>query len=330
VSARTEMMPRGTLRLGALVLPICVGLGACGAGVSDRIVARIDQTAITNIALDHWISVMNAGRAKSDPARQQDRALQYLISSRWLIDESASRGLTLSEQEVRQRVAARQASFPGGEAEFHKFLPGTHRNGADVEFEAKVELASSKLRQLIAGTAGDVTRTQVATYYERHRQLFVIPETRVTKHALRKKRWQAERLKREVESGKRDLTSTAQRTVGEATYTLSNPPGKRDELEVAVFAAKPYAVSNILALNGDYYLFQVIKVIPPVPQPLAQVQGAIKKQLAEAAQRRALAAFVKAWRTKWTGRTDCSAGYVVQKCRQYSGPLAPEDPLGLS
>ena len=330
------VVPSTTLRLCTLVLPICIGLGACGAGVSDSVVVQIGATAITKTTLHHWILVINAGRAVSDPAKGRDRALQqqaldYLISSEWLIGESASRGLTVSAQEVRQRVAGRRAaSFPGGEAELHKFLAVAHKNVADIEFEAKVELASSKLRQLIASTAGIVAGVQIATYYKRHRQFFVVPERRVAKFAGGNTIAAIEKLRREVESGRRDLTSAAQRKVGETSLTVPSHPNRQNPLERAIYAAKPNVVTKPVKMGNDYYLIEVVRVFPPVAQTLAQVAGTIRRHLVEEAQRRALARFVKTWRAKWIAKTDCRFGYMVQKCGRYDGPKAPEDPLSLN
>ena len=177
-----------------------------------------------------------------------------------------------------------------------------------------------------AGTAGNVTGVQIMTYYERHRQLFTIPEKRVAKFASRTSRSAIDKLKREVESGK-DLTSAAQRAVGEVTLTVSSPPNRRTPIEKAIYAAKPSVITNPTGMGTNYYLFKVVQIFPPTTQTLAQVEGTIRKQLVEEAQRRALAAFVKIWRAEWTAKTNCSAGYVVQKCRQYSGPRAPEDPF---
>lgn len=42
----------------------------------------------------------------------------------------------------------------------------------------------------------------------------------------------------------------------------------------------------------------------------------------EAAKQKALAAFVKAFRSKWTAKTECRAGYVVEDCRKYKPPKA--------
>ena len=42
----------------------------------------------------------------------------------------------------------------------------------------------------------------------------------------------------------------------------------------------------------------------------------------EAAKQKAFAAFVKAFRDRWTARTECRAGYVVEDCKQYKAPKA--------
>jgi hypothetical protein len=106
-------------------------------------------------------------------------------------------------------------------------------------------------------------------------------------------------------------------------------PGTR-AIRRAIFAAKPGVLVGPMLLNNLYAVFAVTRIVPRVVQPLTRVQGSIEMRLAEVQQRRTLAKFIKTWRSRWTARTDCHPGYVVQKCRQYTGPKAPEDPLALN
>jgi hypothetical protein len=98
----------------------------------------------------------------------------------------------------------------------------------------------------------------------------------------------------------------------------------------AIFAAKPGVLVGPMLLNNLYAVFEVTQILPRVVQPLARVQSSIETRLAEEQKRRTLAKFIKTRRSKWTARTDCHPGYVVQKCKQYSGPKEPEDPFTLS
>jgi hypothetical protein len=61
-----------------------------------------------------------------------------------------------------------------------------------------------------------------------------------------------------------------------------------------------------------------------------QVRRSIAASLAHERWVRALRIFIIAWRRKWTAKTDCQPGFVVQKCRQYRGPRFPGDPLALN
>jgi hypothetical protein len=71
-------------------------------------------------------------------------------------------------------------------------------------------------------------------------------------------------------------------------------------------------------------LFVIRRIEPEKLRPLSEVRGAIERKLLVPARRRAKEELVQAYRARWIGRTSCRAGYVVEKCRQYSGPRPPE------
>ncbi len=50
------------------------------------------------------------------------------------------------------------------------------------------------------------------------------------------------------------------------------------------------------------------------------------KGKSKAAQQKAFAAFVKAFRKKWAAKTECRAGYVVADCKQYKAPKPATTP----
>jgi foldase protein PrsA len=312
---------------------MCVG--GCGGGAEERVVARVGPAAITSGMVERWTSALAGGRVPSDQSRRQAlqaQALASLISAQWALGEAAADGIKLSGREVkRQFEKKRSASFPGGEAELKEFLKATGQRLSDIMFEAKAELASAKIRQLLASKESPITSAQIASYYGRHRQSFLIPERREIEVTNRKSEALAQAIKRQVASG--------------SSFASAARPFKRESIELSplaysasrgIDAALPRAVhfarANVLTgpvlVHGiDYYVFEVRRITPARQQTLAQVQGTISQQLAAEQQRRALAAFIAAWRRRWIARTSCAAGYVVQKCRQYSGAKTPEDPM---
>jgi hypothetical protein len=103
-------------------------------------------------------------------------------------------------------------------------------------------------------------------------------------------------------------------------------PARKKAIYRAVFAARPRVYVGPFHLNSYYVIFRITRITPRVLQPLARVASAIAKQLAEDEHRQALARFTKALWASWVGRTDCSAGYVVQECSQYRGARTEEQP----
>ena len=316
----------------AATLVAILGCAACGGGSSD-VVAQVGRYPITKTTLNHWMSVMAGGRVAPGQSKQRQalrqQVLGFLISSQWVIGEAADEGLKVSKQEIEQRFKAKKsASFPGGEAEFHEFLKATGQTTSDIMLEARAELASSKIRGTLTSKEPKITQAQIARYYSQNKQRFAIPERRELEITNRKSKVEADKLKREVESGKSFASVSGRESTKRPRHEA---PGYDATLERAVYAARPNVLTGPVKLRVDYYLFEVKQIIPGREQTLPEVQGSIEKQLATEQQRRTLAGFIKAWRTKWTARTDCHPGFVVQKCRQHnaSKTTPPEDPLTL-
>ena len=116
------------------------------------------------------------------------------------------------------------------------------------------------------------------------------------------------------------------RAPGTGTSTDPNP------LDRAIYSARLHALTGPVKINDDFYFFRVRKIVPGRYRPLSSVQAMIRLKGQTASQHRTLAAFVKAWRARWTAKTDCRAGYVVPKCRQYvPSPASPrENPYTLN
>jgi len=326
---------------------VTCGLSACEAGGRDPVVAQVGEGAITRTTLSHWMAVMapehvvpdaprftacihresaltlqSADGALAQECRQQywaleQRALGFLISSRWLIGEASDEGLNVSSREARRR--ARE----GNRARASGTTP------ADVTFTTKAELAAARIRQTVTIGEPNVTEAQIAAYYRlnirrfgrRERRYFDLVEGLASEAAARE-------VMQEVTRGRR-LSDIANHEWLDWPEIDDVRPTKR-VLKRAIFAARPHVLVGPLPLVGFYCFFEVTRIAPAVTQPLSRVHHAIQGQLARERRRRALARFVRAWRRRWIARTDCAPGYVIQKCRQYAGPRSPEDPMALN
>jgi foldase protein PrsA len=319
------MTPSRTWSCG-VVLAVVIASTGCGSGpVQDGIAAQVDHTTISDAMVDHWMSVIAGGRRVSSEANRQSlrqHALDFLISSEWLIDEADDRGLRISDADIARRLEEqRRTAFPGGEAEFKEFMHATGQRRADLVFEAEAELASAKIQQMLARKERQITRTQIARYYREENWRFVIPELREVEITNMKSAAAVDELRRELKLGKR-FASIAQLSAFEQARA-PDISSTEATLEKAIFSARPGVLTGPMRKRVDYFLFEVTRVRPTMQLTLDQARGKIRQQLAARQHQRTITEFSTAFKKKWRAKTNCSAGFVVQKCRQYMGRTVP-------
>jgi foldase protein PrsA len=318
------------------------GLAGCGG---QTVAVRVGSSVITTHAVAHWMAVMAPEHVVPDPpsytacaARERQlappsvwpgltrecrreyhtlerQALDFLISSAWLTGTVAEDGPRISDREVAARLRERAAPViaEGGDP-------------ADQQLAARTELAEAKIREGLAGSERMVSAAEIVSYYRAHRSRFLVPEKRYLDVENLKSMARALRIKREVAAGhSANYFSGVLHEVIEQPSRVSSETAK-DTVRSAILKARPDVLIGPL-LNGEYALVEVRRIVPARYRLLAQVRASIARRLAGEQQRATLSRFIGAWRTRWIAITDCQPGYVVQRCRQYTGPMAPEDPL---
>ena len=325
--------------LGALTVVI----SSCGATDRDPAVATIGRDAITAKVLLTWMTALAPEHFVPDPphyavcARRlaalafteanglamreeckrqyqslKGQALFVLITARWLIDEAANRGLSASKPEIATQM--QKASLAGSREE--------------RELQSSARLAAIKIRQAVLDEQAATTPTQVLAYYQRHIRQFAhaerraiaivenLPSFAAAAHLRRKLRpggHLAERSLQEVVTG-----------VGHVSSNTKNAVALR-----AIGEARPGALSQPVKLNGLWAIFEVTRIMPSYTSPFAQVKRELTVHLAHKLQEAVIAQLANVWRAKWTARTDCAAGYVIEVCRQYKGTVRPYNPFGI-
>ena len=264
-----------------------------------------------------------AALAAADPSPLDRRvALAALIRAQWLVQEAASRHLSISPGELRKQIDRDTRSIA---AEPRDHSGRARPNMAEIEQEARAQLASDEIRLSLFEGVPNATAAQVADYYRGHRSAYLIPERRYFYIDNLKSQAAALKVKAQVESGR----SFARMALGEErTSAESFIPG-REAIDRAILTAKPGVLSGPYLLSdvGDHSLFEVTKIVPSSYMPLSQVEHAIARQIVSALQRRVLAGFAKAWAARWKARTSCAPVYVIDQCRQYPSVGAPEQPF---
>jgi foldase protein PrsA len=271
-----------------------------------------------------------AAQLKSECEQQykslQQEVLGFLISSEWVIGEGNSLGVKVSDKEVEKQFATiKSQQFPKP-AEFEKFLATSGQTVSDLLLRVKLNLLSSKIQQHVVKAKGTPTEAQIAKYYNENKSRFGTPEKRNLRIVLTKTEAQAASAKKEVESGK-SFASVAKKVSIDPTSKakgglLSGVTKGQEEkaLDEAVFKAKKGVLSGPVKTPFGYYVFEVLSATTGSQQSLAQAKSSIKQQLTATQQQTALSKFVKEFKKKWTAKTECRTGYVVQDCKSYKAP----------
>jgi hypothetical protein len=283
------------------------------------------------------------------------RALQNLISGLWVRGWARELGVHVSIEELRDGLERGLARRYRTEAALHRFMSETGETIPDMLFSLQERLLDQGIWNKLNAEIGPVTNAKLVKYYAENRGQYHIGEQRDLEMVLTKKgAAAAARLKRELERGV-SYAAIAERLLPEQLPFMHH--GVVDGLEPqalgetsldhAVFSARPGVVVGPLRLdvgphfNGrseqviraidGYYLFTVTKVAPAHELSLAEVKPKLAPILPKLLEKRATAALVARLRPKWRALTNCAAGFVVLKCRQFKpAPGEPvEDPYTL-
>jgi hypothetical protein len=162
----------GTSAAGSAAVPSSPATSAASAQGSSSnadAVASVAGIPIAKSSYEHWLAVERAGGSTSNASH---RALSFLITSQWVIGEAAARKLSVSDTEVKQRLAQiEKQSFPKAGA-FEKFLAKADETEADLLARVKVELLESRIAsQVAAGKSGTQRKAVIASFepaFHRH------------------------------------------------------------------------------------------------------------------------------------------------------------------
>jgi foldase protein PrsA len=305
-------------------------LAACRGAADSVVVVRVGDRPISSATVDHWASVITRkgafGAARGEPrGTAKQRALAFLISSDWLIGEAADEGAPVPERAVDESLIDRE--YEG--AEFQKSLHATGQTVADVKLETSAELAIDAIREKLASRVSRFVppEREVVGFYGRHRALFHTPAARVTDLIEGQPSASvAAALARRLGSGRRFAEAAFRERIGRTPIYMSTPEKAR--AINTIFATRPGVIGRPVLINRGWVVFVVRQVIPARPQSFAQAHEEVVRRLEVLRMRRTAASFDRAYRARWSARTSCRPGYVVQGCLQSAQSLGSfEDPF---
>jgi peptidyl-prolyl cis-trans isomerase C len=224
--------------------------------------------------------------------------LDELIAITLLQQDAKAQGITASDQEVQQMVAARKQNFPNEEA-YKKALAQAGVTEAKLREQARDTIAVQKYVQTKLAPQATVSDQAAKDFYEKNkgqmqmperlhlRHIFVLVDPKAATPADREKAKQkAEGLLKRVQGGE-DFAKVA--------TEASDDPGSKSRggdiglvghgqtdpaFEAAAFALKkPNEMSPVVQSSFGYHILQLLERKEPSTVPYEQVKGRIEQML---------------------------------------------------
>jgi parvulin-like peptidyl-prolyl isomerase len=281
-------------------------------------------------------------KARTDAQLKQQCELQYkafkqqAISSliRRLQNEAEAKelGVTVSDSEVATQVKTREARQKeiAKSSRYPELGLAEARGTADLAEEVKSELLETriytKVREKFAKSR-PVSQSELEKYFNEHKQIYGQTERRSIVFVSTKTQSIAEAIAKEHSSG--GLMAAAAKHATKATPTTvacqhsSAAKGAQTSTIIeAICSAKTGALSGPVKMTSTYYVFEV-KSITPASQPsFASAKARIKELLTSQSSQEPILKYNNEIRAKLKAETECSAGYIVELCKEYTAPTA--------
>jgi hypothetical protein len=172
-AARKDRVLGWPARLTALVVSGSIALSGCGGKARAPAPASVQGSAISVEALARWTGIMRAEQQTAaaspsapSPVSAQHQALAFLITGKWLEEEAAAQGVSVSPAAVN--VTYQQLLNGLGGQAFADSLKRRGISSADELFQLRLAQLSVKLRTKIVAAYKSVSTTLVVGYYRAH------------------------------------------------------------------------------------------------------------------------------------------------------------------
>lgn len=270
------------------VLVIGVGLTGCGGGAHGDPVALVGSTPITSASLRHWTAVQLATDYQANPQHPLPSGVVYEASD-----------YAPCVAHLRAAASAAQKGVPLGSRELRSALAGGR-------FEIPKSAAGS------AKAKARKTNTQPLSSAQLEREC-AQSYRRVEEHVL-------------------NVLIVFQWNIQEAEADGVNPTEAEVRDEYTRFSREHFPsrgeLQRYLANTGETFGDELLRMrMDMIGTRVAEKQLAemgIDPAAATPGQEQEYLASFHASVRHWVSETSCRRDYIVQNCRQYKGPLAPD------
>jgi foldase protein PrsA len=257
-------------------------------------------------------------------------ALGELLDRVWIQGEGEELGISVTKKQIATELAQIKKTNFKTPAEYKKFLKTSHLTKEDVTDRVRLQVLSTQIQETIANKAPPPSSSEIADYYNSAKDSqYTTPESRDARVVVNKDKSKVEKAKAAL--GKDDSAASWKKVAAKySTDPTTKTKGglqaglteellaSQETLKSAVFGSPTGEVVGPLNVEGNYFVVEVEKLNPAKVQTLGEVSTQIKSQLTQQVAQEAFSEFVSEYQSKWQSRTFCAAGFVIERCANYT------------
>jgi parvulin-like peptidyl-prolyl isomerase len=339
----------GTL-LVVLFLGFAVAQGLTGPSVPSGDVAHVSNVPdeFANVSEDKikraTVRLATSGeeKAKKPPKpgtdkyeELQEKALTEAIEGIWIRGEGEELGVEVTEKQVEDELAnIKKQNFPTPAA-YKKFLDESNFSQDEVNELVELQIFTKEIQEKINSQAPKPSSSAIEAYYEAEKEAqFTTKESRDVRLILNEDKAEVEAAKKELEN---DSSPASWKKVAKkySSDPSSSAKGGLQEgiteeflkgpLKTAIFDSPTGELTGPVKFEKNWVLVEVVKLTPAKVQTLAEAKPQIESTLGQQTQQEYLSEFVGDFESKWSQRTACADGFVVEKCGNFTGDGHPKN-----
>lgn len=325
---------------------IAQGLGSPSVPSGD--VAKVQDVpdelaAISQEEFDHVMKQQTAqAKVKKPPApgskkyeEMKEAALGELLDQIWIKGEAEELGVKVTNKQVEEELAqVKKQSFPT-KGSYEKFLKESGFTEEDVHDRIELQVLSTAIQEQVNSEAPAPSSSEVKSYYEAEKaSQYTEKESRDVRIIVSEEKAKVDAAKKALEKDHSPAGWKAAAKKYSSDPTSASKGGLQkgvteeflqEPLKKAIFGSATGELIGPDKYEKNYILLEVVKLNPAKAKSLPEVKAQIEETLKGEKQQEYFSEFVSDYQSKWTSRTYCASGYVIERCANYTGSGHPKN-----
>jgi len=323
---------------------IAQGIGQPSVPSGDVAVVKAVPDDISNVSEEEFkralLQQASQGGTKKVPKAGTDKyeelkgaALGELLDTIWIKGEAEELGISVTDKQIEDELEQiKEQNFPTPKA-YAEFLKTSNFTQEDVDKRVELQLLSTQIQEKISNEAPPPSNSEISEYYD------AAKATQFTTKPSRDARIVTSKDKGDVEAAQKALEAdSSPASWKKVAAKYSEDPSTKSKgglqkglneeilpepLKGDIFGAATGELVGPIKYQGNYTLIEVVKLNPEKAQSLGEVRSQITTQLTQQVQQEFFSEFVTNYQSKWTSRTFCASGFVIERCANYVGSGHP-------